>query len=365
LNSAVTSNTACTLESNSTTTRTITITGGPGEDFIIENGSTLNLVHAANKVAFTFSGTGNIGTIAGTYNASSNTANVITTTGGTGTLVTVTSTGVINNAIPGSSGCLAGSVATLYFADGSNYTHSTFTTTNALIPLATWGPNSNIFITGGTTATGITNGPGQTLGNVTYNSATSTGTMSAFTSNTTVILGNLTILASNTGKFRALTSGTLTINGNLNVSGGTFEVASTTGTLNVLGNVNVSGGSFDVAFGGASTLKVAGNLIQTAGTITQTNANGILEFNGTSSQTLTFIPGSHGTNAINVRINNPAGVNLTSAFSIRNLTVSNGNLTGAGALTFNGTTSLLTYNSTTGTQLQAQWNFRQLTGLHP
>jgi len=187
--------------------------------------------------------------------------------------------------------------------------------------------------------------------------------MSAFTSSsTTVIQGNLTILASNTGKMRIVTTGNLTINGNLNISGGTAEVSNNTGTVNVLGNVNVSGGTFDIAFASSPTLKVAGNFIQTAGNIIQTSATGILEFNGTSAQTLTLIPGSHGTNAINARINNTAGVDLTSAFSIRNLQVTKGNLTGAGALTYNGTTSVLTYNSTTGNQTANSFEFPVING---
>ena len=223
----ITNNTNVSFQSTTTTTRTITINGGAGNDLDIPAGCVLNLTNV-NPAAIAFAGTGNTGNISGTYNAASSTSNVITTTGGTSTLVTVSSTGIVNNSIIGNSGCLLGSVATLTFSNGSNYNLSGFTTSNGLLPLATWGATSNITITGGTTATGMQN-VNQTFGNITYNSTTSTATMSAFTSGTTVIQGNLAVLATNTGKFRALTSGTLTINGNLNVSGGTFEVASTTG----------------------------------------------------------------------------------------------------------------------------------------
>jgi hypothetical protein len=346
----VTSNTVCTLESSTTTTRTITITGSTGDDFVIESGSALNLINSTKAIGFAFSGTGNTGNISGSYNASSNTSNVINANGGTGTVFTVSSTGVVNNGIVGSSGCLTGSVATLVFANGSNYTHSAFTSSNGLVPMATWGATSNISITGGTSSTSISNAPGQTFGNFTYNSGTSTGTMSLFTSNTTVIQGNLNVLASNTGKVRVLTTGTLTVNGNLNVSGGTVEVSNNTGTLNVLGDVNVSGGTFDIAFSSSPNLKVAGNFIQTAGNIIQTSATGTLDFNGINPQSLTLVSGSHGTNVINAKINNSAGVNLTSAFLIRNLTVTKGNLTGAGTLTYNGTNSILNYNGITGAQ---------------
>lgn len=359
----VTSNTNLTLQSSAVTTRTITLLGGSGTDFVIENGCTLNLNNATMAVAFAFSGINLTGDISGTYNAGGSTSNVINTTGGTGTLVTVNSTGIINNSIVGSSGCLTGSVATLSFANGSNYTHGNYTTSNGYIPLATWGATSNIFITGGTSSTAITNAPGQTLGNFTYNSSTSTSTCSAFTSSTaTVIQGNLTILASNTGKFRIVTTGTLTINGNLVVSGGLAETSNNTGTIIVLGNVSVSGGTFDVAFASTPTLKVAGNFIQTGGNITQTSTNGLLEFNGTSAQTLTVLLGVHGTNAINVKINNAAGVNLTSNLSIRNLTVTNGSLDGAGVLTYNGTSSVLTYNGSTGIQVATAVEFPAVSG---
>jgi hypothetical protein len=338
----ITNNTAVTFQA-STTTKLITVTGGPGDDFVIESGSTLNLNHATLAVGIAFSGTGNTGLISGTYNAAGSTSNVITTTGGTGTLVTVAATGVVNNAILGSSGCLLGSAATLSFVNGSSYTHSSFTTTNGFIPLATWGASSNVTITGGTTATAITN-PAQTFGNFTYNSATSTGTMSVFTTGTTaVIQGNLTIAATNTGKFRALTSGTLTVNGNLNVTGGTFEVASTTGTINVLGNVSISGGVFDVAQGGASNLKVKGNFVQTGGSLQQTSTTGTLEFNGVASQT--FTPATvTAANFLNLKVNNAAGVVLTANLPVKNVTVSLGNITGAGLLAYNSTASVLTYN---------------------
>jgi hypothetical protein len=132
------------------------------------------------------------------------------------------------------------------------------------------------------------------------------------------------------------------------VNGGTFEVASTTGTLNVLGNVNINGGTFDIAQGGASNLKVAGNFIQTGGTLTQTSASGLLEFNGTTIQT--FTPGTQTGTLMSVRVNNAAGVDLTSALTLNKLQISNGNISGIGSITYNGTTPLLTYNSTVGNQ---------------
>ncbi len=345
----VTSNTALTMVGLGAN-RTLTITGSPGDDFVVESGSTLTFNGGTGlAVAIAFSGTGNTGLIAGTYNTSgSNTSNTITTTGGTSTLVTVS--GTVNNSILGASGCLTGSVATLSFTSTANYTHSAFTTTSGYVPLATWDTASNVFITGGTTGTGVTNASGQSFGNFTYNSTTNAAaTMSVFTSGTTIIKGNLNVIATGTGRFRALTSGTLTVQGNLSFSAGIFEVSSSAGTLIVNGNVSIGGGTFDLAQSGATTLRVLGNFVQTAGTIIQTSTTGLLDFAGTVAQNLTVLSGAHGTNAVNVRVNNAAGVNLTADMSIRNLTVTNGNVTGTGVLSY-GASSLLTYNSTTGAQ---------------
>jgi hypothetical protein len=337
----ITSNTPVTL-TGVTSTRTLTITGGSGDDFEIQAASTLTL-NGATAIAFVFTGTGNTGNIAGTLTFGGSTSNTLNTTGGTGTLVTVTNSGIINLGVIG----LTSSTSTLAFANGSN---CNMTGTQTTVPLATWGATSNLNITGIVGGTSVTNGV-QTFGNLTYNCSGATGTMSFFTTSTTaVVQGNLTIQATNSGIFRATTSGSVSILGNLILTAGTFQVSSSGGTVNVTGNVNVNGGSFDISQSGASNLRVAGNFIQTAGTIAQTSSTGTLEFNGSSAQTLTLVPGSHGTNVINVRVNNAAGVDLTSAFSIRNLTISRGNLTGTGSLTYNGTTSVLTYNSTTGNQ---------------
>jgi hypothetical protein len=95
----VTSNTTLSLVSSATTTRAITITGGGGNDFVIESGSTLTTTSATTAVSFAFSGTGNTGDISGTYNLGGSASNVFSSTGGTSTLVTIGSTGVINNSL--------------------------------------------------------------------------------------------------------------------------------------------------------------------------------------------------------------------------------------------------------------------------
>jgi hypothetical protein len=275
----VTSNTNLTLASSATTIRTLTISGGPADDFMIENGSTLNLTNATNHIAFAFSGTGNTGDISGTYNAGGSTNNTITTTGGTGTLVTVSATGVVNNAIAGSSGCLTGSAATLSFANGSNYNHSGFTTA-CFIPTSTWGASSNVTMSGSSTSAPTITGAVQSFGNLTFNLPTLTGTFSVFTTSTVTIQGNLNVSVPTGIIFRATTSGTLTVNGNLNINSGTFQHASSSGIVNVLGNTTINSGT---------TL----DLSATSGTFSQrgatfTNNGTIIGSSGTIGAALNF-----------------------------------------------------------------------------
>ena len=342
----VTSNTTLTLQSSSTATRTITVSGGVGNDFIVDAGSTLLLTSATQPVAFAFSGASNTGLIDGTVSFSGNAGNTITTTGGTNTLVTVSATGIINLGFAGNS--LVGSVATLSFLAGSTCNSTGATTGAPPVPLATWAATSNLTISGITSSTTTATNNNQSFGNFTYNCPNATGTMSFWGATTTaVVKGNLTIQAINTGKFRATTGGTVTINGDLIVNNGTFEVSSTTGSVNVAGNVTLNGGTIDVAFNGAANLRTAGNFIQTGGTLTQTNANGNLEFNGTSAQS--FTPATN-TGSIGVRVNNTTGVTLNGNINLNRLTISNGNLSGSGIITYNSTTSSLVYNSTAANQ---------------
>ena len=346
----VTSNTNVILQSSvAATTRTITISGSPGDDFVVENGSTLNLNSIIFPVAFAFTGTGNTGLVSGTINFAGSTSNVITTTGGTGTLVTVASTGVVN--LGAAANSLVGSVATLTFANGSNCNSTGATTGAPPIPLATWGASSNLTITGITTSTTGPTNNNQSFGNFTYNSTTSTATMSVFTSTTTaVIQGNLTINATNRGRFRATTSGTLTVNGNLIINAGTFEVASTSGTVKVLGNVIQNGGRLDITSGSSTaSLLVAGQFNQVSGDllVSGTSTTNKIEFNGTSVQNVTF-SGTTTTGPVVYRVNNAAGINLTGTLNVNakgGVIISSGNIAGSGSIVY---TSSHNYTSAAG-----------------
>jgi hypothetical protein len=122
----VTSNTALTLQASTTTTRALTLSGG-ANSFVIESGSTLNLNNATQAASIAFSGTGNTGDISGTLTFGGSASNLVTTTGGTSTVVTVSSTGIVNLGVA-STISLVGSSSTLIFANGSNCNASGSTT---------------------------------------------------------------------------------------------------------------------------------------------------------------------------------------------------------------------------------------------
>jgi hypothetical protein len=349
----ITDNTAFTLSSSASTTRTLTIGGGVGDDLDIQAGSALIMNSAANGVSIVFAtaAVNATGNIAGTITFGGTANNKLTTTGGIGTIVTVASTGVVNLTST-SNAHLVGSAATLVFANGSNCNSSGAITTGApAVPLATWGATSNLTVSGLTaSSTGPTNN-GQSFGNLIYNCPLNTGTLSWFTSTTTgVVKGDLTIQATGTGKFRCVTSGTLSILGNINVLGtsnfdatngaGTVNLAgnfthSSSGTLlinasstgggtfNVAGNFNISAGTLDLASSTTGTtgngfLKVAGTFNQSGGIITETGTStgSTIEFNGTTTQNITL-----GTvnNTVNYRMNNAAGISLLSDMPVNDL----------------------------------------------
>jgi hypothetical protein len=285
----ITSNTALTLASSAATTRTITITGGGGDDFVIENGSSLTTNSSSNAIGFAFSGTGNTGDISGTYTFGGSTANIMTTTGGTSTVVTVSSTGAINNSIPSNVGCLTGSAATLIFANGSSYTQSTFTTT-ALIPLATWGASSNITMNGASTTAPTFTNIAQTFGNISFILPSLTATTSVWTTNTAIIQGNLTITVPTAIIFRALTSGSLTINGNVNINGGIFQHTNSTATLTVLGNTTIASGATLDLSAGSGTYSQRGSSFTNNGTLIGggTTTGSTLQMFSPSNAAMTF-----------------------------------------------------------------------------
>jgi len=380
----ITNGTTATLTGNGLA-KTITLSGATGDDLDIASGSGLSITNttASNGVAIAFASasSGLTGNIAGTLAIGGNAANSFVTTGGTGTVVTVTSTGVVNFG-GGNTGTLTGSAATFKFASGATYNH--MFTSGGTVPTAEWNANSNITLSALTGSGTVPSGLTQSFGNFTYGSSAYTGAASLALTTSTTIQGNFNVTTTGTGSVRLLTSGTLNIGGNLNISGGTVQGnSSSTGTVNVAGNLNISsgmytavsgsangnlnvtgnialsGGTFEIvtSTSGIATVKIGGNFIQTGGTVAMTAAgSGIFEFNGTGAQQNVTITGAPA-NPITFRINNSNGVNLTGAVNISSLIVIKGNLTGSGSVTFPSTgSSILSYSGTTAqTATAVEW----------
>ena len=320
----VTSGTALTLQSDTTTQRVLTISGGGGDDFAITAGSTLSLSNLSNPISIVFTGGGNTGLIDGTLNVSGSSttasaANSFLTTGGTGTVVTVSSTGIINNNATlniSTNGNVTGSVATLVFANGSAYNATGATTLAFWLPLATWGTTSTVTVSGITTSTTGPTNNNQSFGNFVYNCPAATATMSVFTSTTTaVIKGDLTITAgaiAGTGIFRALTTGTLNVTGNVNVLQGRFQSASSTGTLIVSGNTTISAnGIVDIL---AGTYSQRGTTFTNNGTLTGVVSTATLQFLNFSNIAQTYTgTGTVLTNVGVVSLQNSGGLTLSGA----------------------------------------------------
>jgi hypothetical protein len=335
----ITSNTNLTLASSVTTTRTITISGGPNEDFVLENGSTLNLINAGNPVAFAFSGTGNVGTIAGTYIASGSTSNTINTTGGTGTLITVTATGNITTNLNSITGGISGNATSLLFENGSNFTHSNSTNIN-YIPTATWQANATATLNGNTTGTTLTSGS-LSLGNLIVNTTLSTGTLSAFTSGNRVIQGNLIVNSTGTGKFRALTNGVLTINGNLIINAGTFEAGSTGGGIVVKGTTTVA--SVAILDLGRAVLQNEGNMVNNGSVLSSetTTTNSTINFLGTTTPQTFSGTGTFTGRVSSFGVSNPSGLTISTPVLTQRVNLFTGAVTGASNITI-GTGAALT-----------------------
>ena len=313
----VTSNTSVSLQASSTTLSAISISGATGDDFVIESGSTLNLNHASNPVSFGFTGTGNTGAVAGTINFSGSNSNTITTTGGTSTVFTVASTGVIN--LGGATISLIGSAATLVFANGSNCNLTATLTTEAYpIPLATWNTTSNLNLSSASTSTTTAVNNVQSFGNFTVNLPSLTGTLSfwdglASPQTAAAIKGNLTITAAGaangTGVFRALTTGSFSINGNVVISQGKFHSSSSGGTLDVYGNTTINlNGILDINGG---TYLQRGFTFTNNGILTGTGSSSRLNFFGTTGAQTFAGTGSILTNIGGLGIENSTGVTIT------------------------------------------------------
>lgn len=328
----ITSTTNLTLASSTSTTRTITISGAPGNDFVIEVGSALNLIHATQAVAIVFSGSDNRGLIAGNYTAGGSTSNNLTTTGGIGTLVTVSLNAVVTSNLNSSSAGLVGNAATLVFENGSNWIHQNSTTVN-YIPTATWQPTATATLNGNTTGTGLASGT-TSLGNLIVNATSSSATISAFTSTVRAIQGDLTINSTGTGRFRAVTSGILTINGNLNVNAGIFDVGSSgTGGVIVKGTTTVAiGATLDV---NRNILQNEGNMVNNGSVLSSetTTTNSTINFIGTTTPQTLSGTGTFTGRISSFGVSNPFGLRMSTAVLTQRVNLFTGSITGSANIT--------------------------------
>lgn len=223
------------------------------------------------------------------------------------------------------------------FLAGSIYRHR-FTTTQGVIPLATWDPNSQVSIEGYTT-TFTANAGGnwsQNFGNFTWNCTSQTGvailaglltsvnTFEVLSTNTSIlrlsvnqnptitIAGNVEIVGTSRVEFSTTgTNTTIDVGGdfifNSTNATGTRSFLANTGTciVNVAGNfsMNAPGGNlrFTTGSAGIGTFNISGDFNLQAGTISEsggTTANGNINFVGTDVEH-TFSNAGTITNTVN------------------------------------------------------------------
>lgn len=234
---------------NSNTAVTSTFTVGGG-NFTIPSGVSLTISAATSTVS-----SGKTLTVDGTLNSAS-----ITSTGGT---INVNNGGVVN-------------------------------VTGASLPICTWNTGSTCVIvaTGGSSS--LTNGS-QNFYNLTWSSSNQSSTLNIGT--TTIINGKFLITTTN-GNLLRLNNNTsaysLTVGGDFEIQNGTLEFVGSSGTS------------------GIKELLIAGNFIQSGGTITK-NVSGTgtcnIVFNKSGTQTFTKSSGTI-SNAINFIVNSGSTLDL-------------------------------------------------------
>ncbi len=325
----ISANTNVTLQA-ATTAKTLSISGGGGDDLDIAAGSTLQL-NSATAVTLNFSGSGHAGNIAGTLSLLGSATNVFNS----GNSVTTVS-GTVNY----TTGTITSSASNLQFAGGGIFNN--IGTTGA-IPTATWNAASNVNITGLTGATSIS-GAGQTFGNFTWNCASQTASVN---------LSGTALTAAGTFTMTSTGSGSLRLVAN-----------SGNGSLTT-GNFTQTGGTLDLSSGSASgTLRSSGTFNHSAGTLTETGSGttNTIEFNGSSNQAVT--PGTI-SNTVSYRINNSAGAAVNGTLAVPTgasmIISSGGTPITSGSVSYTGTTTLV-YNSTTAAQTATSSEFPAAAG---
>lgn len=256
-----------------------------------------------------------------------------------------------------------------YLVFGSGSILELQTTSTAFIPVANYDANSLILIDGlaGTAGVSIDD---DNLGNLTYNCPSQGGAIQLGLGDAD-LKGNLTILNTNNFDLTLIGNGlsgpgvtTLNIGGNVSISGTSKVVESKldntteTRTMTVAGNFTNSA-SFNMQTNNSSsikttTLSIKGNFLQTgsgsfivsSAAVNQSTSLFVVEFNGTSAQTISSSTGTidNASAQVTLKINNPAGVTLNSPLATGRIDFS-----GATPGRLNTTTSnLLTIDNTSG-----------------
>ncbi len=232
-----------------------------------------------------------------------------------------------------SRGTVAGATAaSLIFTNGGSYEHN-YTNTAGSIPTATWQSGSTCAVIGYTSYASSTvslGGLGQDFHHFTWDCPGQTGFIN--------LLGTLT-----------------TVNGDFTVANtGIRElqyVSNGTPTLSIGGNFTVSDAIFNLSTSsGQPIMRIAGDVDLSNGVLSSSNAfTPLVEFNGTTTQTvdvngLTAVP-----DAINFRLNNAEGIHLPEGSNIPignlgNLRRTRGALSGAGVISYPGAVTNLRYD---------------------
>ncbi len=309
----VTGNTAVTLSPTATNTLTLIGDGTPDAEISVDAGSTIN--QSTNLSINTSAGVPDEQvSIAGTWNvAASATLTLTNLNAGVANI-----TGTVNNA-----GSVTSNTAAAIFQSGGIYNH----TQNAgAVMAATWNTGSATNMTGLTTTAPLF-GLNQTFYDFNWNCVGQTTTINI--SNTAMtVANNFTI--SNTNGFALRLAGA----SNTNITAKNVSILAT-------GILSMSNGGI-----GVGTLRVSGTFNAATAIANGGGTNkGFIEFNGTTAQIPSFA-GVNGTNSVSLRINNPAGVALSStpAFVINDdstMDMVQGSFTGT--LSYGTTSATLSY----------------------
>ena len=348
----VTNNSLVKLYTSTNTQLTVTSGNATVPGLKIDAGSTLK-DSTATDVAFDFRfPAGSLGTINGNWEFE---GQVPPTTGGAG--FTVQSTGVVNvsgtvNFRENTNNIDVDNQSNINFAAGSFYILNKDEA--ASVPDVTYNTTSTILVLGSVYFLPGFEGTSPSYGNVVFNLPALTISESLGFTNSTVIKGNLEFLNTNNQTLTILSNlnnvnPTLTA-GNLLISGASTRVALAEENLATAGsggrlyrlqvnNYTQTGGDFSLqqssSLLNSSILAVSGNFSQTGGTFdinstaTSTGLTDlfVLEMNGTTAQTISFLDNIQ--NELTLRLNNGSGgsASLLTPLSVARVDLTSGVLT--------------------------------------